>query len=116
MKNPVNAQLVEMLNEEVNKKAASDAAFKAALLKDARTVLNSLGMQIPADVVVKVEEKAGKLTVILPETATTGEVTDAALDKVAGGTLVPCSGVMSYKCTGASSGLTMPPPGGSCIS
>jgi hypothetical protein len=65
-------------------KAWSDQAFKARLLADPAAVLKEHGMEVPADVTIKVLEHSAKvLHLILPEHPT--ELSVDELSQVAGG-------------------------------
>jgi hypothetical protein len=65
-------------------KAWSDELFKKRLLADPRTVLKEHGVEVPADVNVKVMEDSGKTVhLILP--ARLKELSEAELEQVAGG-------------------------------
>jgi hypothetical protein len=89
------------LNTLINKQASTDPTFKNALMADPRGTLNKYGLQIPGDVAIGVKEEAGHLVVDLPASAS-GELTDAALDNVAGGGChkyawtVSCSGSSTW--------------------
>lgn len=68
----------------VQAKAVKDPAFRAALLQDAKSVLEkSLKVKLPADLKVKVvEDNASTVHLVLPAGA---EMSEADLGKVAGG-------------------------------
>ena len=73
-------------------KAWREPAFKAKLIADPRAILAEAGVSIPADVTVKVlEDTTTHLHFVLPPKPT-GQLSDEALDKVAGGTLTIGSG------------------------
>jgi len=66
-------------------KAWRDPAFKAKLVADPHAVLKDAGVAVPAGVTVKVvENSASHFHLVLPPKPT-GELSDEALDKVAGG-------------------------------
>ena len=62
-----------------------DAAFKANLLADPQAVLKDAGVAVPAGVTVKVVENSASLFHLVLPPKPTGEISDGALDKVAGG-------------------------------
>jgi hypothetical protein len=65
-------------------RAWSDELFKKRLLADPKTVLKENGIEVPAEVNVKVMEDSGKTVhLILP--AAPAELSAEELDKVAGG-------------------------------
>jgi Nitrile hydratase, alpha chain len=67
-------------------KAWSDSVFKAKLLKDPQAVLAEAGVEMPPGVAVKVVENTqDTMHLVLPAPPPAGELTDEALDKVAGG-------------------------------
>jgi len=66
-------------------KAWRDPAFKAKLLADPQAALKDAGVAVPSGVTVKVvEDSASHVHLVLPPKPT-GELSDEALDKVAGG-------------------------------
>lgn len=70
---------------EVSARFASDEQFRAALKADAGKALESLGIQTPTDVLVRVEHAEPaieRLVVYAPENP---ELTEAELAQVAGG-------------------------------
>jgi hypothetical protein len=70
---------------EVSARFAADEQFRAELKADAGKALDSLGIQIPSGVLVRVERDEpaiDRLVVYAPENP---ELTDADLEKVAGG-------------------------------
>jgi hypothetical protein len=68
-------------------KAWSDAAFKERLLREPTAVLKENGIEVSADVVLKVVENSGKVKhLVLPEPPSgIAELSDEELDQVAGG-------------------------------
>jgi len=74
---------------ELLKKVLSDAAFKAALLKDPKAEIEkATGVKLPTGVTVKiVEDTASVVHFVLPQAtlAPAGAMTEADLSKVAGG-------------------------------
>ena len=67
-------------------KAWSDAAFKARLLHDPHAALSEAGVEVPAGITVKVvENTSDTMYLVLPQRPPEGELTEEALDKVAGG-------------------------------
>jgi hypothetical protein len=66
-------------------KAWSDPAFKNRLLTDPKAALTAAGVSIPAGVTVKVVENTDKLVHLVLPTRPNSELTDEALDRVAGG-------------------------------
>ena len=84
-------------------KAWRDPAFKAKLIADPQAVLREAGMAVPAGVTVKVVENTGThLHFVLPPKPT-GQLSDEALDEVAGGA-GPMPGKTGYWSEGASYG------------
>ena len=70
--------------DKVVAKAWSDELFKKRLLADPATLLKEHGIEVPAEVNVKVMEDSAKTVhLILPERH--GELSDVELDQVAGG-------------------------------
>jgi hypothetical protein len=84
------AQLVSNLNAAVVHKALQDSAFRAQLLANPKAAVEkALNAPLPAGITLKVIE-AGKtdFTVVLPyqaKTSANGELSDADLESVAGG-------------------------------
>ncbi len=77
-------------------KAWSDAAYKQRLLSDPAGALGELGVDIPAGVgVTVVENTADTVHLVLPAPPPEGELSDADLDQVAGGT-----GILEHRNTG----------------
>jgi hypothetical protein len=75
------------------KRAATDAAFRELALKDASAAVQAItGKPLPEGFRVRVLERAGyDVTLVLPEPAETGELADAELESVAGGTMYTAS-------------------------
>ncbi len=72
------------LEEQIIEKTRSDKDFKKALTANPKEALGRLGVQLPAEVEVKVvEESPGVLYLVLP--ADPGELADEQLNRVAGG-------------------------------
>ncbi|MCL6612917.1 MAG: NHLP leader peptide family RiPP precursor [Peptococcaceae bacterium] len=72
------------LGAQIIKKAQSDGEFKKALTANPKEALGRLGVQVPAEVEVKVvEESPEVLYLVLP--ADPGELADEQLDRIAGG-------------------------------
>lgn len=70
----------------ITAKAWSDPAFKARLLSDPHVALREAGIDIPAGKTVKVvENTSDTVHLVLPPPPPEGELTDQALDQVAGG-------------------------------
>jgi hypothetical protein len=67
--------------------AWKDARFKEKLLKNPKEALKEIGMDVPANLEVRViEEKAGSTTFILPKTpAQARELSEQELQKIAAG-------------------------------
>ena len=68
-------------------RAWRDAAFKAKLLADPHATLTEAGVAVPEGVTVKVVENTDSHFHLVLPPKPTGELSDEALDKVAGGTL-----------------------------
>ena len=83
------------------KRAATDAAFRELALKDANAAVQEMtGKPLPEGFRVRVLERAGyDVTLVLPDPAEAGELGDAELEQVAGGTYI----VMTPFCAGGSS-------------
>lgn len=90
MSTPTQAQLVAILNNAVVRASINDAAFRARLLADPKaTIEQELQLPLPAGFSLKVLE-AGPTdhTIVLPYQPTAGadgELSDADLESVAGG-------------------------------
>jgi hypothetical protein len=65
-------------------KAWRDPAFKAKLIAEPHATLNEAGMSAPAGVTIKVVENTDKHFYLVLPAKPVGELTDEALDKVAG--------------------------------
>lgn len=74
-------------------RAWRDPAFKAKLLADPHTVLKEAGVALPSGVTVKVVENTGAQVHLVLPPKPAGELSDDALDKVAGGV-----GIFSSSC------------------
>ena len=79
-------QAIPSLYEDLMRKAATDEAFREALLANPKAALEGhLGMRLPDGLTLKVVENTPQdLTLVLPP-ETTGELSDDQLDGVAGG-------------------------------
>ena len=67
-------------------RAWSDPAFKAQLLADPNAVLVAAGASVPPGVKIRVVENTDTLVhLVLPPRPADGELSDAALERVAGG-------------------------------
>lgn len=75
------------LEERLIEKAKADPGFKAALINDPRTTLESeLKLTIPQGIEVEVlEEKANKVYLVLPVDPSDMELPEGLLKNVAGG-------------------------------
>lgn len=72
------------IKEQIIKKALSDKDFKEILVNNPKTAIGRLGVQLPAEVEVKVvEESPGVVYLVLP--ASPDRLTDDQLGDVAGG-------------------------------
>jgi hypothetical protein len=71
------------------RRSSEDDALRTELLADPKTVLErELGTTLPADLTVNtVEQSATEYTLVLPPKQTNGDLTDAELTGVAGGTV-----------------------------
>lgn len=78
---------------EIVKKALSDAAFKAELLKSPNAAVEkAAGVKVPAGVTVKIlEDSASVVHLVLPVLAAApkGELAEKDLEKVSGGAGLP---------------------------
>jgi 16S rRNA C967 or C1407 C5-methylase (RsmB/RsmF family) len=84
-----------MSNEQQNKKIGeilakcwADESFKKRLLADANTTLKAEGVEVPAGVTVNVLENTDKVINYVLPNKPKAELSDADLDKVAGGGMV----------------------------
>ncbi|HOW27326.1 MAG TPA: NHLP leader peptide family RiPP precursor [Elusimicrobiota bacterium] len=78
----------EQMKDKIIKKALTDPAFKKALIANPNAAIEKeLGMKIPAGLTVKVVEDApNTVHLVLPAVPAKGELGDADLEKVSGGT------------------------------
>ena len=78
-------------------KAWSDDEFKGRLLADPGAALAEMDVEVPAGVEVKVVEDSESVRhLVLPPAPGEGELSDEALEKVAGGQYVfPCNCVVA---------------------
>jgi hypothetical protein len=75
-------------------KAWSDSAFKARLLRDPHAALTEAGVPVASGVTIKVvEDTESTRHLVLPPPPPEGELSDEALDKVAGGGPSSCGTV-----------------------
>lgn len=73
--------------------AWDDDAYKTRLIDDPRSVLTEAGIAVPEDVEVTVsEQQPGQMHLVLPAKPMDGEVSDEALQTVAGGFCSCCCG------------------------
>ena len=81
-------------------KAWRDPAFKAKLLADPHAALKDAGIPVPAGVTVKVVENTDThVHLVLPPKPTT-ELSDEALDRVAGGSEIVDKSFTSFSTSG----------------
>ena len=74
-----------------------DDAYKSKLLNDPRTVLADAGIKVPADVDIRItEQQPGQMNLVLPAKPVEGEISDEALQTVAGGFTSCCCGEAWY--------------------
>ena len=74
-----------------------DDAYKSKLLSDPRTVLADAGINVPADVDITItEQQPGQMNLVLPAKPVEGEISDDALQTVAGGFTSCCCGEAWY--------------------
>jgi hypothetical protein len=72
---------------QIMAKAVTDAAFRQRLLGDATAVLREAGVTVPEGTSVKAVENTAELTyIVLPKRGLASPLSDAELDRVAGGT------------------------------
>lgn len=76
---------------DVVKKALTDAAFKAELLKNPNAAVEkAAGVKVPAGMTVKVlEDTASVVHLVLPPAASKGRLSEKDLSGVAGGAGIP---------------------------
>ena len=75
------------MQDLLNKFSLENGTYRTALVRDPRKVVEKqFNIAIPANVKVKaVEEDANTMYVVVPRTSAAGELDDADLEKVAGG-------------------------------
>ena len=74
-------------------KAWRDPAFKAELIANPAAALKDEGIDVPAGMAVTVLENTDKQFHLVLPPKPTGELSDEALDAVAGGWCGPCGGI-----------------------
>jgi len=74
-------------------KAWRDPAFKAALIANPAAALKAEGIDVPAGMAVTVLENTDKQFHLVLPPKPTDELSDEALDAVAGGWCGPCGGI-----------------------
>ncbi|MBU0942918.1 MAG: NHLP leader peptide family RiPP precursor [Proteobacteria bacterium] len=75
--------------EQIIAKAWSDDVYKEKLLSEPAATLRGEGIELPAGVELKIVENTPQVTyMVLPLKASKDELSDEALDKIAGGTSV----------------------------
>lgn len=79
----------EAVYREVSDRFAADPQFRAQLWADAGATLASLGIQIPKDVLVRVEREPPATERLVVYAEEVSELTDADLQKVVGGLALP---------------------------
>ena len=80
-----------MVYGKVIARSWDDDAYKAQLLSDPRTVLSEAGIDVPDDVDVTIsEQQPGQVHFVLPAKPVEGEISDQALQTVAGGFCCCC--------------------------
>src|SRR5260221_133135 len=88
---------VEKFNQtiaEIQKRSVTDSDFRALALKDPSAAVESVtGDPLPAGAKLRFVNQLDELTVVLPP-PTSGELTEAQLEQVAGGTLFVVGVVM----------------------
>lgn len=82
-------QQMEQGISEVLNRSATDMEFRKQLLSDPRAALSAhFGREIPATTELRFIDPQGTPTVVLPDLATSGELSEGELETVAGG-LIP---------------------------
>ncbi|HVS13295.1 MAG TPA: NHLP leader peptide family RiPP precursor [Thermoanaerobaculia bacterium] len=73
--------------QELYRRAATDEDLRARLKSDVRATLRQeLGVEVPPEIEIEVVEEApGKMVLVLPHLSAAAELSDAELDKAAGG-------------------------------
>ena len=73
--------------QELYRRAATDQDLRARLKADVRATLrDEVGLDVPPGIEIEViEETADKVVLVLPRLPSAGELSDAELDKAAGG-------------------------------
>lgn len=79
----------EAVYREVGERFAADPQFRVRIRADAGGTLASLGIQVPEDVLVRVECEAPATERLMVYGAENHELTDADLEKVVGGVALP---------------------------
>ncbi len=89
------------VNQIITDFAVKDPKYREALLRNPKDVLErQMGMQLPGSVKVKVvEETADTIFLVAPHVPRKGELSDADLEKVAGGALKIQENQNRYQCT-----------------
>ena len=77
-----------MTLQELQLRAATDEDFRSALKSDPRGTLTKEGINVPDGVDVEIVEATDKKLPIVIPPATDGEISEEALDQVAGGTII----------------------------
>ena len=91
-------------------KVNSDQAFRSLLLKDANAALNSIGIEVPHGLTVRVHENTeSTVNYILPPASRGAELSDATLEAVSGGIWDPSG------CRDAITGNTLNPALGAVV-
>lgn len=85
----VRRQQVEQGISEVLNRSTTDLEFRKQLLSDPRAALSAhFGREIPATTDIRFIDPKGVPTVVLPDVAGSGELSEGELETVAGG-LIP---------------------------
>lgn len=96
----------ELLIAAIQKRASSDADFRASLIRDPHSTLNAIGIQVSECSKINIiTSKPGELDLIISGTTSDSEEEDVEIDSsdlsaVAGGALISSSASFSLKLNG----------------
>jgi hypothetical protein len=96
---------IEQILQEMVRRAQSDREFRQLCLNDPNTAAKQInGKGLPEEFALRfVENRDADLTVVLPDSLdASAELSEAELDRVAGGNLSPKAPMSAYICCGLS--------------
>jgi hypothetical protein len=84
----------QAMEEKIILKAQEDPDFKRRLIENPKAAIEeALGLEVPPAIAIQVlEETPTKLYLVIPVDPSEVELSDAMLDRVAGGYISACSG------------------------